>query len=270
MSRPHPLCQAGCGASSPAAVRLPLPLPLPSARPRGRAGRRRGGCCPAEGTAGPPGACPGPPGDRSPHPRTPPTFAGAAAAALRQKPSYTGAGGIAAPARFHAAFGLLMARSHRPARQKNNKSQLKRKRKKKKTLKPKKKFKTSRDKRPSRPRPRRPPAAVPAVPGAHLRGRGGAARSGAGRGGARPAATAPPYATGRRRAERPARPRTARTGTRGRPGREGGLRRDGAPASVWKENEFSGGKNAARAGGGRGGGIPSRQREIKTAWEEVW
>lgn len=92
------------------------PSPAPSLRsPRGTAGRRRGDAAPPQAplSSRPPGAYPSPPGGTGP--RTPPTFAGAAAATLRQEPSYTGAGGIAAPARFHAAFGLLMAKSHQPA-----------------------------------------------------------------------------------------------------------------------------------------------------------
>jgi len=101
-------------------------------------------------------------------PPSPPTFAGAAAA-LRQEPSYTGAGWIAAPARFHAAFGLLMARSHRPAwRRRKKKSK-----KKKKASKPKNTGKrTALSGRAAR---GAAAAAVPAEPGAHLRGRSGAA-----------------------------------------------------------------------------------------------
>lgn len=96
-------------------ARLLSASPAPSLRsPRGTAGRRRWDAAPPRAplSSRPPGAYPSPAGGTGP--RTPPTFAGAAAATLRQEPSYTGAGGIAAPARFHAAFGLLMARSHRP------------------------------------------------------------------------------------------------------------------------------------------------------------
>lgn len=221
------------------------PSPAPSLRsPRGTAGRRRGDAAPPQAPLSPrpPGAYPSPPGGTGP--RTPPTFAGAAAATLRQEPSYTGAGGIAAPARFHAAFGLLMAKSHQPAWEKQ---QITIYIKKKKALKLEKCFKMTVTSGRGARQPLSPPCP------ARTSG-GGAWGLGAG-----PAAP-------QRLLQRGGGGRSALHGR----GAGGPCGQTGLPPLSGRKRSFQGEKMLSlRSGGGCAGGVRCREREIRTAREEV-